>query len=125
MAWPTTNDPRTEFITVRLTASEAEDLDKVSQIMQAPTRSQTVRYAVEKLVEKHLETPTEPPARLKTPETPLSEFPETQKNKKEKIEDPVKVRPPTTKSPKLAAKKPLVKKPLVKKPLVKKSGTAA
>lgn len=27
MSWPTTDDPRTEFVTLRMTVSEAADLD--------------------------------------------------------------------------------------------------
>lgn len=45
MAWPTTNDPRTEFVTIRLTANEAAELDQYAQ-SHGVSRSIAVRAAV-------------------------------------------------------------------------------
>lgn len=49
MAWPTTDDPRDNFVTIRLTASEVADLDKYAK-KQGVSRSSAVRAAVEKAV---------------------------------------------------------------------------
>lgn len=46
MAWPTTDDPRTEFITLRLTVSEAADVDWLIAQTGARNRSEAVRDAV-------------------------------------------------------------------------------
>ena len=45
MAWKTTEDPRDQIITVRLTASEADDLNDLAR-RQGVSRSDTVRKAV-------------------------------------------------------------------------------
>ena len=50
MSWPKTDDPRTEFVTVRLTASEAADVDWLQSQVNAPSRSAAVRDAVDKIV---------------------------------------------------------------------------
>lgn len=50
MAWPTTNDPRTEFVTVRFTVDEAADIDWLIQQTNAKNRSQAVRSAVDRVV---------------------------------------------------------------------------
>jgi hypothetical protein len=47
--WPTTNDPRTVFVTVRLTASEAADLD-AHAAAGGMSRSQAVRDAVDRVI---------------------------------------------------------------------------
>lgn len=52
MAWPTTNNPRTEFVTLRLTKDEAADLDAL-RAATGQTRSQAVRAAVERAVTAH------------------------------------------------------------------------
>lgn len=46
MAWPTTNDPRTVFVTVRFTQSEADDMDAYLP----GSRSDGVRDAVSRAV---------------------------------------------------------------------------
>ena len=48
MAWPTTNDPRTEFITLRLTVSEAADVDAAVAAGGFKSRSAYVRHCVER-----------------------------------------------------------------------------
>lgn len=50
MAWPTTNNPRTEFVTLRLTADEAADLDVLANA-QGQSRSAAVRDAVARVIE--------------------------------------------------------------------------
>ena len=50
MAWPTTNDPRTEFVTLRLTKSEAAQLD-VFASRRKLNRSAAVRAAVATMVQ--------------------------------------------------------------------------
>lgn len=46
MAWPTTNDPRTVFVTGRLTEPEAQDLDwLVAQ--RGTSRSEVLRTALD------------------------------------------------------------------------------
>lgn len=52
MAWPTTSDPRTEFVTVRLTAAEAADLDALAAAA-GQTRSEAVRNCIDVMVAKH------------------------------------------------------------------------
>lgn len=49
MAWPTTNDPRTEFVTLRLTVSEAADLDLYADA-RGLSRSAAVRNAVSRVI---------------------------------------------------------------------------
>lgn len=50
MAWPTTSDPRTEFVTLRLTVSEAADLDWLQAQRGLSNRSETVRDAMGRVV---------------------------------------------------------------------------
>lgn len=50
MAWPTTNDPRTEFVTVRFTATEMADIDWLTGHVNAKNRSAAVRGAVDRVV---------------------------------------------------------------------------
>ena len=50
MAWPTTNDPRTEFVTTRFTATEAADLDWLAGEVGAKSRSAALRQAVDRVV---------------------------------------------------------------------------
>lgn len=50
MAWPTTDDPRTEFVTVRFTKDEAADIDWLKGITNAKSRSAAVRNAVDRVV---------------------------------------------------------------------------
>lgn len=47
--WPTTNDPRTVFVTVRLTAGEAADLDAHATAC-GMGRSAAVRDAVDRVI---------------------------------------------------------------------------
>lgn len=49
MSWPTTDDPRTEFVTLRLTKGEAATLDTYAKSKQF-TRSAAVRDAVIRVV---------------------------------------------------------------------------
>lgn len=49
MAWPTTTDPRTEFVTLRLTVSEAADLDLYAST-RSMNRSKAVRDAVNRVI---------------------------------------------------------------------------
>lgn len=50
MGWPTTDDPKTEFITLRLTASEAADLDNHVRSGNYRSRSAAVRDAVSRVI---------------------------------------------------------------------------
>lgn len=50
MSWPTTDDPRTEFVTVRFTVDEAADIDRLRQMTGAKSRSAAVRSAVDRVV---------------------------------------------------------------------------
>lgn len=50
MSWPTTDDPRTEFITLRLTVSEAADLDAYRQTGGFKSRSAAVRNCVDRVI---------------------------------------------------------------------------
>jgi len=50
MSWPTTDDPRTEFITLRLTVAEAADLDAYRQAGNFKSRSAAVRNCVDRVV---------------------------------------------------------------------------
>lgn len=50
MAWPTTDDPRTEFVTLRLTVSEAAELDAFAAKFHGGVRSRAVRSAVERVL---------------------------------------------------------------------------
>lgn len=49
MAWPTTNDPKTEFVTLRLTVGEAAELDNAA-LRAGMKRSAYVREAVEERI---------------------------------------------------------------------------
>lgn len=49
MAWPTSKNPKTEFVTLRLTADEMTDLNTYAT-NHGINRSQAVRLAVETLV---------------------------------------------------------------------------
>jgi predicted transcriptional regulator len=49
MSWPTTKDPRTEFVTLRLTVSEAAELDSYAQKRRL-SRSAAVREAVGRVI---------------------------------------------------------------------------
>jgi len=50
MAWPTTNDPRTEFVTLRFTVSEAAELDAYRKA-RGLSRSAAVRDATHRVIE--------------------------------------------------------------------------
>lgn len=50
MAWPTTNDPRTEFVTVRFTAAEAADLAWFTGRSNSKNRSAAVRQCVDRVI---------------------------------------------------------------------------
>lgn len=50
MPWPTTTDPRTEFVTVRFTLDEAADIDWLVASTGAKSRSAAVRSAVDRVV---------------------------------------------------------------------------
>lgn len=49
MAWPTTDDPRTEFVTLRLTVSEAAELDAYAASRHL-SRSAAVRDATGRVI---------------------------------------------------------------------------
>jgi len=50
MSWPTTNDPRTEFVTVRFTKSEMADVLWLQGVTNAKDRSAAVRQCVDRVV---------------------------------------------------------------------------
>lgn len=50
MSWPTTDDPRTEFVTVRFTADEAADIEWLQGKTNAKSRSAAVRQCVDRVV---------------------------------------------------------------------------
>lgn len=50
MAWPTTDDPRTEFVTVRFTASEAADLAWLQGRTNAKNRSAALRQCADRVI---------------------------------------------------------------------------
>lgn len=50
MAWPTTNDPRTKFVTVRFTEDEASDIDWLIGHVNAKDRSAAVRQCVDRVI---------------------------------------------------------------------------
>lgn len=50
MAWPTTDDPRTEFVTVRFTASEAADLLWLQGRLNAKNRSAALRQCADRVI---------------------------------------------------------------------------
>lgn len=51
MAWPTTSDPRTQFVTLRFTVAEADDIDWLTAVTGATSRSAALRDAVDRAVE--------------------------------------------------------------------------
>lgn len=55
MAWPTTDEPRTNFVTIRLTDAEAADVRWLMGQVNAKDRSAAVRQCVDRVVasEKH------------------------------------------------------------------------
>lgn len=50
MSWPTTNDPRTEFVTVRFTASEHADLLWLQGVLNKKDRSATLRHCADRVI---------------------------------------------------------------------------
>ena len=50
MSWPTTSAPRTEFVTVRFSVEEADEIDWLRSQTGAKNRSEAVRSAVERVV---------------------------------------------------------------------------
>jgi len=50
MAWPTTDDPRTQFVTVRFTVDEESDIQWAAGVLNMKDRSALVREAVDRLV---------------------------------------------------------------------------
>lgn len=50
MAWPTTDNPRKNFVTLRLTDDEAADLDWLAVQMGSASRSDAIRTAFERVV---------------------------------------------------------------------------
>lgn len=52
MAWPTTSDPRTEFVTLRLTVAEAAELDAL-RAATGQNRSEAVRDCVARVIAAH------------------------------------------------------------------------
>lgn len=51
MAWPTTSDPKTEFATLRMTASEAADIDKAARAAGL-SRSAFLRMCAERELDR-------------------------------------------------------------------------
>lgn len=50
MAWPTTDEPRENFTTVRWTDAEMADIDWLQAVTNAKDRSAAVRQAVDRVV---------------------------------------------------------------------------
>jgi hypothetical protein len=50
MSWPTTNDPRTEFVTVRFTKAEHADLLWLQGVLNTKDRSATLRNCADRVV---------------------------------------------------------------------------
>lgn len=50
MAWPTTSNPRRNFVTLRITDDEANDLDWLMAEMKARSRSEALRTALHRVV---------------------------------------------------------------------------
>lgn len=48
MGWPTTSNPRTEFVTLRLTADEAAELDAMAAAYHHKNRSAALRHCFER-----------------------------------------------------------------------------
>lgn len=51
MSWPTTTNPRTEFVTLRLTVDEAAELDWLQSQTGTRSRSAALRGALIRVVE--------------------------------------------------------------------------
>jgi len=77
MAWPTTSDPRTEFVTVRFTTDEADDIDWLVSHTGARSRSAAVRDAVDAMIEAERAA-----ARSKKTSTPKTSTPKTKRGTK-------------------------------------------
>jgi hypothetical protein len=76
MAWPTTNDPRTEFVTVRFTVDEAADIDWLTSHTNAKNRSAAVRGAVDRVVAAERRRAKKTASRAGADERTLAEEPE-------------------------------------------------
>lgn len=50
MAWPTTDEPRTEFATVRFTKPEADDIDWLIGVLGVKNRSAAIRQSVDRVI---------------------------------------------------------------------------
>lgn len=50
MAWPTTDEPRENFATVRFTDDEAADIDWLKGVLGVKSRSAAIRNAVDRVV---------------------------------------------------------------------------
>lgn len=50
MAWPTTDEPRTNFVTIRLTDAEHADLLWLQGVMNVKDRSAAVRNSLDRVV---------------------------------------------------------------------------
>lgn len=50
MAWPTTDEPRTNFVTVRFTDAEMADVLWLQGVVNAKDRSTAVRQCVDRVV---------------------------------------------------------------------------
>lgn len=50
MGWPTTTEPKTEFVTLRLTVAEMADLDQYTSTKGFKGRSAAVRDAVSRVI---------------------------------------------------------------------------
>jgi hypothetical protein len=50
MAWPTTDEPRTNFVTIRLTDAEHADLLWLKGVMNARDKSAAVRQSLDRVV---------------------------------------------------------------------------
>lgn len=50
MAWPTTDDPRTEFVTVRFTVLEKTDLDWLVTATGAKNASEAIRSGMDRVI---------------------------------------------------------------------------
>ncbi len=50
MSWPTTTDPKTEFVTVRFTVDEAADIAWLQGVTNSKNRSAAIRQCVDRVV---------------------------------------------------------------------------
>lgn len=50
MSWPTTKEPRENFVTIRLTDAEAADVAWLQGVINAKDRSKAVRQCVDRVV---------------------------------------------------------------------------